>query len=200
VDFRSPSELVTGTPRRPAGCPARQTTLPLLDFCHPTTRSQTGGTVLDSGSLRRRVPRPGFGYPPRDIHHRSSRRLRAGASMGFTLQGFLLDRDRCPSRGPFPPAVTRLRLPPRGEANSASRLQGFALATSSCCHRNPKIPAVDPSWGSSFQSVLPFDPALAFIAAPPLSPSDGLTSRPAWASGYRGANESGDPSPDLQLS
>jgi hypothetical protein len=162
VDFRSSSELVTGTPRRLAGFPARQTTLPLLDFVHPTTRSQTGGSVIDSGSLRRRVPRPGFGYPPRDIHHRSSRCLRTGASMGFTLQGFLLDRDRCPSRGPFPPVVTCRSSSPRRETGAAGRLQGFVLATSSCCHRNPKIPAVDPFLGFFLPEPAPVRPGARF--------------------------------------
>ena len=57
---------------------------------------------IRGGSLHHGVPRTGFEYPLRDVHHRPSRRLRTGASMGFTLQGFLLDRDRCPSRGPLP--------------------------------------------------------------------------------------------------
>lgn len=48
--------------------------------------------------------------------------------------------------------------------------------------------------------MLPFDLALALVAAPPLSPSGGLTSRPARAPGYCGANEWVDPSPDPQLS
>jgi len=58
LDFRSPSEFLTGTPRRPADTsarkqwPAGQTTLPLLDFLHPTTQSQTGGSV------QRQIPLP----------------------------------------------------------------------------------------------------------------------------------------------
>jgi len=43
LDFRSPSELITGNPRRPAGKPAGRTTLPLVDFLRPTTQSQAGG-------------------------------------------------------------------------------------------------------------------------------------------------------------
>jgi hypothetical protein len=38
--------------------------------------------------------------------------------MGLTLQGLLLDRDRCPSRGPCLPDVTRCNPPPRGEART----------------------------------------------------------------------------------
>jgi hypothetical protein len=45
LDFRSPSEPITGNPCRPAGLPAGRTTLPLLDFSCPTTQSQAGGYV-----------------------------------------------------------------------------------------------------------------------------------------------------------
>jgi len=95
----------------------------------------------------------------------------------------------------------RTNAPPRGDAARCGRLQGLVLATSSCCHRNHEWfrPSI-PSWGSTFQSLLTFDLTLALIAASPLSPSGGLTSRPARASGYCGANEWGDPSPDRQLS
>jgi hypothetical protein len=196
-----PTELVTGTPRRPAGFPACRTTLPLMDFLRPTTQSQAGGPVIDGGSLRRRVPRTGFDYPLRDIHHRPSRRLRAGASMGFTLQGFLLVRDRYPSRGPCPPDVTAcIPASPGGSQAQPAGFRAFfsrrVRAVTGIRRSRPSIP----SWGSSFQSLLPLDPTLAFVAASPLSPFGGLTSRPAWAPGYRGANESVGPSPDLQLS
>jgi hypothetical protein len=39
----------------------------------------------------------------------------AGASMGLTLQGVLLVREWCPSRGPCPPDVTGRAPSPRGE-------------------------------------------------------------------------------------
>jgi hypothetical protein len=128
----------------------------------PYDTSRTGGPVLDGGSLRRRVPRTGFGYPLRDIHHRPSRRLRVGASMGFTLQGLLLERDRYPSRGPCPPDVTRCSRPPRGEAGAAGRLQGLVLATSSCCRRHPKMPAVDPFLGFILPEHAPVRPDARF--------------------------------------
>ena len=38
----------------------------------------------------------------------------AGASMGLTLQGVLLVRERCPSRSPCPPDVAGRTHPPRG--------------------------------------------------------------------------------------
>jgi hypothetical protein len=121
--------------------------------------------------------------------------------MGFTLQGILLDAIGAPLG-----AHALLTLPtgphlPEGRRARHGRLQGLAPATSSCCRRNHKWlrPSI-PSWGSSFQSVLPSSLALAFIAAPPLSPSDGFTFRPARVSGYRGMDEWNDPSPDRRLS
>lgn len=39
----------------------------------------------------------------------------AGASMGLTLQGVLLVRERCPFRGPYPPDVAGRARSPRGE-------------------------------------------------------------------------------------
>jgi hypothetical protein len=45
LDLRSPTELITGNPCRPAGFPAGRTTLPLVDFCCPTTQCQAGGYV-----------------------------------------------------------------------------------------------------------------------------------------------------------
>jgi hypothetical protein len=57
LDFRSPSEPITGNPCRPAGFPAGRTTLPLLDFACPTTHSQASGYVD-----RRRIPPPSRGH------------------------------------------------------------------------------------------------------------------------------------------
>jgi hypothetical protein len=45
----------------------------------------------------------------------------SGASLGFTLQGFLLDRDRYPSRGPCLPDVTRRPCaPPKGGGHAVA--------------------------------------------------------------------------------
>jgi len=79
---------------------------------HPGTADPPDGC---NGSLRCCVPRAGFGYPLRDLDHRSSRRRSAGAFLGLTLQGVLLVRERCPSRGPCPPDVAGRARPPRGE-------------------------------------------------------------------------------------
>jgi len=145
MDFRSSSELITGTPRRPAAFTAGQTTLPLLDFFCPTTQSQAGSYVFSSGSLRHCAPRPRFGYPPRDYHFRPSRRLRVGASMGFTLQGFpfvaIGTPLGAPALLPLPAARTRLRRAdhsPEELSVQRGRLQGLVPATNPFCHRDHK--------------------------------------------------------------
>jgi hypothetical protein len=169
------------------------------------------------GSLHRRVPRPGFGYPPRDLLRHPYRRLRTGASLSFTLQGFLLYSDGYPSRGPCPLGVTN--RPPhdlRGEralvpggtrhlrkrrCAGRGRLQGLVPAASSCCRRDRKRsrPSI-PSWVSALQSIPPTDQALALSTAPPLSPLDGLTSLSVRVPGSRDTAEWIDPFPDRQLS
>jgi hypothetical protein len=125
---------ITGTPYRPAGCPASQTALPLLGLLRPTTHAGSADPSVDSGSLRRRVPRAGFGYPLRDFHRRPSRRVeRAGASMGFTLQGFPLAAIGAPLGAP---ALLSLpgdaRPTPEDGADEPDRLQGLVPATSPC--------------------------------------------------------------------
>lgn len=138
----------------------------------------------------------------RDFHYRASRRVkRAGASMGFTLQGVPLIAIGAPLGALCHPVVTGCSSPSRREMRTtwpaswpSSRDESVLSPASQGCR--PSIP----SWGSFLQSLLPFVLALTLIVAPPLSPSGGLTSRPAWASGYCGANESSDPSPDHQLS
>jgi hypothetical protein len=127
------------------------------------------------GSLRHRVPRAGFGYPLRDIHHRSSRHdKRAGASMGFTLQGFPLAAMGTPlgARALLPlPGAPRF---PGGKRERPGLLQGLLPATSPCCHRNHKgpgrrsLPGVRPSracsrptWRSLWSWRLPSRPRAA---------------------------------------
>jgi len=163
MDFRSSSEHITGTPRRPAGCPAWQTTLPLMNFGCPTTRYQAGGPVVRGGSLHHGVPRTGFGYPLRDVHHRPSRRLRTGASMGLTLQGFLLDRGRCPSRGPCPPDVThRTSTLPREGGYGVAAFRASLPRRVRAVTGIAGIPAVDPFLGFILPERSPVRPGARF--------------------------------------
>jgi len=97
----------------PTEDPSRDAASPGLSC--PTTHSGPADPLeWSNGSLRCRVPRAGFGYPLRDVHHRSSRRRSAGAFLGLTLQGVLLVRERCSSRSPCPPDVAGRARPPKG--------------------------------------------------------------------------------------
>jgi hypothetical protein len=201
VDFHSSSEFLTGNPCRPAGCPAGQTTLPLLDFCCPTTQSQAGGFV----SRQRIPPPPGprsrFGYLLRDAYLRPSRRLRVGASMGFTLQGLPLAAIGTPLGAhailPLPAACSAHRAKQIHAAGFRAlflqRVRSVTRVTNDLGRRFP--PGVRPSRACSHPTWRSLS-----VAAPPLSPFGGLTSRPAWASGYCGTYGWVDPSPDRQLS
>jgi len=107
LDLRSSSECVTGNPCRPAGFPAGRTTRPLLNFFCPTTQSQASGYVsrqqiaLLPRCHVRGLATPFAALPPalptltrRSVH-------------GLHPSRCSLRRKRCPSRGPYPPAVTR---------------------------------------------------------------------------------------------
>jgi hypothetical protein len=121
--------------------------------------------------------------------------------MGFTLQGLLLDAIGAPLGAHALLALPTATAPPREGTCTAWPPSGPCSRDEFVLSPEPQgfRPSI-PSWGSSFQSVLPLSLALAFIAAPPLSPSDGFTFRPARASGYRGVNEWIGPSPDRRLS
>lgn len=62
----------------------------------PTTHSSVADPRDGGGSLRHRVPRAGFGYPLRDLHREACRCRSIGASLGFALQGVLLDTTGTP--------------------------------------------------------------------------------------------------------
>jgi hypothetical protein len=62
----------------------RPAMLPLLGFRALRHISVRWIRLIDGdGSLRRRVPRPGFGYPHRDFHHRSYRRVKRRSVHGL---------------------------------------------------------------------------------------------------------------------
>jgi len=126
------------------------------------------------------VPRAGFGYPlrgsttgPPDAY--ASERPWASPFKVFPSS------QAVPLSGSLPSCHYPL-LPntPRSARLPRSRLQGLVPATNPCSRRNHEWfrPSI-PSWGSTLQSLLPFDLAHALIAAPPLSLLGGLTSRPA---------------------
>jgi len=150
---RAPS--LVGWPK-PTRDPSRPAAYPGLSC--PTTHTKSVDPHDDGESLRRRVPRPGFGYPLRGVHHRPCQHRSVGASLGFTLQGVPLARDRYSFGSPCLPDVTVHPTLPKEGAQSG-RLQGFDLAASPCCHRAAKAaqPSI-PSWVSPLQSFPPIRP------------------------------------------
>jgi hypothetical protein len=77
--------------------------------------------------------------------------------MGLTLQGLLLDRDRCPSRGPCLLDVTRCHTPPRGEARTT-------WPPSRPCSRDEFVLSPGPQVIPAVDSFLGFDlPELALV-------------------------------------
>jgi hypothetical protein len=173
MDFHSPSELITGTPHRPAGLPARRTMLTLLSFGDPTTHSRGGGSVLpaaDPSATACRVR--GLDTPFATCTTLPTGVVHTGASMGFTLQGVPLAHDRCPSRGPCPPGVSGPRRPLPGERlPEHGRLQGLAPVASPCCRRIhegsgrrclPEVPPsrafTQPTWRARWIRRLPSHP------------------------------------------
>jgi hypothetical protein len=121
--------------------------------------------------------------------------------MGFILQGLPPAAIGPPLRGHALLSLPGRDAPPRRETSLAGPATGPSSRDESVLTPEPQglRPSI-PSWSSPHQSVLPFDLALALIAAPPLSSLDGLTSLPVRVSGYRGANEWTGPSQGHQLS
>jgi hypothetical protein len=116
---REPSHV--GRPK-PSRDPSRPAAFPGL-LC-PTTHTRSADPLDDGESLRRRVPRPGFDYPLRGVHRRPSQHRGVGASMGFTLQGVPLARDRRSSRSPCPPDVA-VHPPSRRRVREAVAFKAF---------------------------------------------------------------------------
>lgn len=100
--------------------------------------------------------------------------VRAGASMGFTLQGLLLDRDRYSFRSPCSlgvPCVLAAPLPKELGVKEPGRLQSLLPAANPFCHQDPEgsWPSM-PSWGSPLQSLFPTYLVNALSTLPPLTP------------------------------
>jgi len=163
MDFRSSSEHITGTPCRPAGCPARQTTLPLLDFACPTTRYQAGGSVHP-----RRIPPPrraacGVWVPPARPTPPALPTLARRSVHGLHPSRVSPRRDRCPSRGPCPPDVAhRTNTPPRGGGYGVTVFRALLPRRVRADTGIAGIPAVDPFLGFVPPEPTPVRPGARF--------------------------------------
>jgi hypothetical protein len=160
----------------------------------------------DSASGQRVPPPPRAAsevwLPPSRPSSPSSRRRSAGASLGFALQGVLLVRKRCPSRGPCPPDVTRVassfpRERERPEPPPGLRAcDEFVLSPGDRSRQ-----AVDAFLGFSPSERSPPASGLSLLVTmPALSSLGGVTSLPAWTTGLRGTCGSAGPFPSCQLS
>jgi hypothetical protein len=200
--FRSPSEFDHRDPVPSRRLPGKTDDTSSPGLLRPYDTYQTGGPVRPQ-----RIPPPqraayGVWLPPSRTPPPALPALARWSVHGLHPSRTSPRRDRRPSRGPSLPDVTRRTDAPPGGGT------GAAQPPSRPCSRDEFVQSPEPqgfqpsipSWGSSFQSVLPLSLALAFIAAPPLSPSGGFTFRPARASGYCGVNEWNGPSPDRRLS
>jgi hypothetical protein len=156
---------ITGTPCRPAGCPACQTTLPLLDFLRPTTQSRTGGSVR-----RQRIPPPpraacGVWLPPSRPAPPALPMRQAHRSVpGLHTSRSSPRHDRCPSPTPYPHAVTgpQLRLP-GGQRARPWPASGSCSRDESVLTPGPQvIPAVDPFLGFTPPERTPARPGARF--------------------------------------
>jgi hypothetical protein len=101
--FRGPPPQPRKPP--PARRPACRNLLPLLGSS--SLRHTLGAVIplLARGSRRERVPRPGFGYPHRGVHHRPYRRAKRRSALGLLPSRPSPRRGRRPSRRPCPPGV-----------------------------------------------------------------------------------------------
>jgi hypothetical protein len=196
---RTPHRGVAAPTRRP-GDPPRDAASRGLSF--PTTRTRSAVPHEGGGSLRRRVPRPRFGYLLRGVHRRPCRRsrrrsvhgilpsrLRSSRTMGAPLGVpalLTLPAARFPGRKRTRPAAFRASFPRRVRAR----------------HRVPEgtRPPM-PSWASPLQSIPPIRPGHRFWSRRrPSRPRAGRRPCPPGPQGFADRMGRPGPSPDCRLS
>ena len=156
------------------------------DFVPYDTVSDQRIRVSGGRSLHRRVPRARFGYLLRGVHHWSYRRAKRRSVPGLRPSRRSPRRERCPSRGPYPPDVAGDSTP-RGEQRRAVAYRVLFPRPSPCCHTGSRgNPAVDAFLGFSPPELSFHPPGLSLVVTmPALSPLGGLTSPPTWTLGLR---------------
>lgn len=115
----------------------------------------------------------------------------AGASLGFPLQGVLLVRERCPSRGPCPPDVADRTHPPKGEGTERPPPGPRSRDELVLPPASRRKPAVDAFLGFPPPEHSPHPPGRSLVVTmPALSSLGGMTSLPTWTPGLRGSDGS----------
>lgn len=121
----------------------------------PTTHPERR-TRISRGFRPHCVPRPGFGYPHRGVHHRPSRRLSAPERpWASPFKAFSSRRSaplpECPALVAFPASI---RLTPMGSVRTRPRSGPRSRRRARSAIPSPEGPGAPmPSWASSLQSV-----------------------------------------------
>jgi len=202
MDFRSSSELDHRDPA-PFLPVARRTGRRFLSWTPSALRHMPAGRTR----CRQRIPPlprttcgvwlPPSRCPPPGLPARRARR---------SVRGLLPTRssprhDRCSSRSPCLPVVAGRVHPPGGGCNDRVGFKAFFPRRVRAVIGTTRVPTVDSFLGFTPPEHARIRPGTRFGSrCLPSRPWDGLTSRPAWATGSCGANAWVDPSPDHQLS
>jgi len=165
--FRSSSEVHRSTP-----APSREPEGSLVGRCFlswafvPFDTCRGGGPVAREASSSAASHVRGFD-PLRGVHHRPSRAFRRGASVGFTLQGVLLEAIGSSCEGPCLRGVGRVDSPrPHGERADAVAFKASIPLRARSAVPDPEGPGAPmPSWAFPLQSTHPASVVAALIAA-----------------------------------
>jgi len=131
---------------------ARRTMLPLMGSRALRHMSGRRTRSREASSLAACHVR-GFN-PHRGVHHRPSRAFRRGASVGFTLQGLLLEAIRTSCEVRCPRGVRRVDSPrPPGERADSVAFRALIPLRARSAVPDPEGPGAPmPSWASPLQS------------------------------------------------
>jgi hypothetical protein len=170
------STLLQRTSPGPRAVPpvARQVRRHLLSWAFVALRHsiRMADPLADRGPLHGRVPRAGFGYPLRDMHHHPYRRPKTPERPWASPFKVFPSPRSVPLSGPMPSCRCRdASKPPRREAGATGPATGPSSRDESVLAPEPQglRPSI-PSWGSPHQSILPSDLALALVrGASPLT-------------------------------
>jgi hypothetical protein len=156
--FRGPSPQPRTGPRGPWG---RRPMLPLLSFLALRHDLEAVDPFSDDGSLRRPVPRPGFGYPLRGVHHHPYRRAKRRSTHGL-LPSRSLPVAAVPLSRPLPSCRFRSAPTRRSGPVTADAFRALFSRRS----RDPTLagPIHEPPWGSPLQSLPSRRPGARFVS------------------------------------
>jgi hypothetical protein len=144
--------------RRPEGRPVGQCFLPWAFLPYDTCRD--GGPAYRGASRPRCVPRAGFEYPHRGVHHRPSRRLAAPERPSASpFKAFSSRRsDRLPAAPALMALLASIRLAPQGGVRTRSTPGPRSRREFVRTIGSRRTRCVDAFLGFTLQSTLPLRP------------------------------------------